>query len=158
MAGWTFAKMKYLIMEERINIQQLETNAYKAMLALESYLENSALSKTHLDLIKMRASQMNGCAFCINMHTASALNHGETQQRIFLLNAWKETELFTESEKVVLNMTEEITMIHKNGLSDETYRLAEKIFDQHYIAQIVMAIVTINAWNRISISSRKKVA
>lgn len=158
MAGWTFAKMKYLIMEERINIQQLETSAFKAMLALESYLENSGLSKTHLDLIKIRASQMNGCAFCINMHTAYALNHGETQQRIFLLNAWKETELFTEAEKVVLNMTEEITMIHKNGLSDETYRLAEKIFDQHYIAQIIMAIVTINTWNRISISTRKKVA
>ena len=144
-------------MENRIEIQELEPNAYKHMLALENYLQNSQLTKTHLELIKIRASQINGCAFCINMHTSSALKQGETNQRIFLLNAWKETELFTQEEKVILSMTEEITLIHKNGLSDETYKQAETFFDKNYIAQIIMAVVTINAWNRIAISGRKSI-
>ena len=144
-------------MENRIDIQKLEPNAYKQMFALENYIQNSQLSKTHLELIKIRASQINRCAFCINMHTADALKHGETNQRIFLLNAWKETELFTEEEKVVLAMTEEITLLHQHGLSDETYKKAEVLFDKNYIAQIIMAIVTINAWNRIAVSTNLKV-
>ena len=144
-------------MENRIDIQKLEPNAYKQMFALENYIQNSQLSKTHLELIKIRASQINRCAFCINMHTADALKHGETNQRIFLLNAWKETELFTEEEKVVLTMTEEITLLHQHGLSDETYKKAEVLFDKNYMAQIIMAIVTINAWNRIAVSTNLKV-
>lgn len=144
-------------MESRIDIQQLEPNGYKAMLALENYLQNTQLSKTHLELIKIRASQINGCAFCINMHTTDALKQGETAQRIFLLNAWKETELFTQEEKTILAITEEVTLISQNGLSDNTYRQAEKLFDGNYIAQIIMAVVTINAWNRIAISTNKAV-
>ena len=144
-------------MENRIDIQKLEPNAYKQMFALENYIQNSQLSKTHLELIKIRASQINRCAFCINMHTTDALKHGETNQRIFLLNAWKETELFTEEEKVVLTMTEEITLLHQHGLSDETYKKAEVLFDKNYMAQIIMAIVTINAWNRIAVSTNLKV-
>ena len=144
-------------MENRIDIQKIEPNAYKAMFALENYLHNSQLSKTHLELIKIRASQINGCAFCINMHTADALKQGETNQRIFLLNAWRETGLFAEDEKVILAMTEEVTLIHKRGLSDETYKLAQKLFDENYIAHIIMAIVTINSWNRIAVSTNKKV-
>ena len=144
-------------MENRIDIQKLEPNAYKQMFALENYIQNSQLSKTHLELIKIRASQINHCAFCINMHTADALKHGETNKRIFLLNAWKETELFTEEEKVVLAMTEEITLLHQQGLSDETYKKAEALFDKNYMAQIIMAIVTINAWNRIAVSTNLKV-
>lgn len=143
--------------ENRIDIQQLEPNAYKAMFALENYLQNSGLSKTHLELIKIRASQINGCAFCINMHTSDALKQGETAQRIFLLNAWKETELFTEEEKAILAITEEVTLISQNGLSDKTYNQAEKLFDGNQIAQIIMAVVTINAWNRIAISTKKTV-
>jgi AhpD family alkylhydroperoxidase len=144
-------------MEHRINIQELEPQAYEAMFALENYLQNSRLSKTHLELIKIRASQINGCAFCINLHTTDALKQGETAQRIFLLNAWKETELFTEEERIILAMTEEITHISQSGLSDETYQKAEKLFDENYIAQIIMAVVTINAWNRIAISTKKSV-
>ena len=144
-------------MENRIDIQKLEPNAYKQMFALENFIQNSQLSKTHLELIKIRASQINRCAFCINMHTTDALKHGETTQRIFLLNAWKETELFTEEEKVVLAMTEEITLLHQHGLSDETYKKAEVLFDKNYMAQIIMAIVTINAWNRIAVSTNLKV-
>lgn len=145
-------------MEQRIDIPQLEPKAYEAMFALENYLHHAQLSKTHLELIKIRASQINGCAFCINMHTADALKQGETAQRIFLLNAWKETELFTEEEKTILAMTEEVTLISQNGLSDATYERAEKLFDGHYIAQIIMAIATINAWNRIAVSTQRTVS
>jgi AhpD family alkylhydroperoxidase len=144
-------------MENRIDIQLLEPNAYKQMFGLEHYLQHSQLSKTHLELIKIRASQINGCAFCINMHTTDALKQGETTQRLFLLNAWKETSLFTNEEKVLLAMTEEITLIHQNGLTDATYQQAKTLFDDHYIAQIIMAVVTINAWNRIAISTNKQV-
>ncbi|WP_433902702.1 carboxymuconolactone decarboxylase family protein [Sphingobacterium puteale] len=143
-------------MENRIDIQQLEPDAFKAMFALENYLQHSGLSKTHFYLIKIRASQINGCAFCINMHTSDALKHGETAQRIFLLNAWKETGLFTEEEKAILAITEEVTLISQDGLSDETYRQAEQLFDGNQIAQIIMAVVTINAWNRIVISTKKR--
>ncbi|NQD70921.1 carboxymuconolactone decarboxylase family protein [Sphingobacterium shayense] len=144
-------------MENRIDIQKLEPSAFKAMFGLENYLENVKVSKKHLGIIKIRASQINGCAFCIDMHTSDAMKHGETSQRIFLLNAWKETKLFTEEEKVILAMTEEITLIHQNGLSDNTYKQAQKIFDDNQIAQIIMAVATINAWNRIVISSKKTV-
>ncbi|MGX1640824.1 carboxymuconolactone decarboxylase family protein [Sphingobacterium sp. NPDC055431] len=144
-------------MENRIDIQQLEPDAFKAMFALENYLHNSGLSRTQFYLIKIRASQINGCAFCINMHTTDALKQGETAQRIFLLNAWKETGLFTEEEKIILAITEEVTLISQNGLSDETYRKAEQLFDGNQIAQIIMAVVTINAWNRIVISTKKTV-
>jgi AhpD family alkylhydroperoxidase len=144
-------------MKNRFDIQKVEPNAYKAMFALEDYLQNSGLSKSHLELIKIRASQINGCAFCINMHTLDALKQGETPQRIFLLNAWKETELFTKEEQIVLAITEEVTLIHKNGLSNETYEQAKQLFNENYIAQIIMAIVTINAWNRIAISTNRTV-
>lgn len=142
-------------MENRINIPTVEPKAYQAMLALEDYLRNSQLSKTHYELIKIRASQINGCAFCINMHTEDALKLGESAKRIFLLDAWRETELYTEEERVILALTEEVTLINEHGLSDETYQQAEKLFDAHYIAQIIMAIVTINAWNRIAISTKR---
>ncbi len=144
-------------MKNRIDIQETDSNAYKAMFALEGYLQNSQLSKTHLELIKIRASQINGCAFCIDMHTTDALKNGETPQRIFLLNAWRDTELFTEEERTILAMTEEITLISHRGLTDETYKMAENFFEATYIMQIIMAIVTINSWNRITISTGKVV-
>lgn len=141
-------------MEKRINIAKTDGAAYKAMLGLEGYLQTTAISKTLKELIKIRASQINGCAYCIDMHTKDALKNGETTQRIFLLNAWNETSLFTEEEKVVLAMTEEITLISQHGLSEETYDAAKEFFEDNVIAQIIMAIVTINAWNRIAISTQ----
>lgn len=144
-------------MEKRIDIPTLEPDAFKAMFALEGYLQNSQLSKTHLELIKIRGSQINGCAYCIDMHTTDAVKRGETPKRIFLLNAWRDTELFSEDERTVLAITEEITLINQNGLSDTTYTQAENLFDNNYIAQIIMAVVTINAWNRITISTGKTV-
>jgi AhpD family alkylhydroperoxidase len=141
-------------MEKRINIQQIEPEAYKAMYALEGYLKATKLTKTNLNLIKTRASQINGCAYCIDMHTKEAMKSGETAQRLFLLNAWKETELFTAEEKAILALTEEVTLIHQGGVSDKTYQQAEQFFDKNHIAHIMMAIVTINAWNRIAISTQ----
>lgn len=141
-------------MKTRINVAMTDAAAYKAMMGLEAYFQSTSLSKTLKELIKIRASQINGCAYCIDMHTKDALKNGETNQRIFLLNAWRETNLFTEEEKLILTMTEEITLIHQHGLSDETYALAEKFFDKNQIAEIIMAVVTINAWNRIAISTR----
>lgn len=137
----------------RINIQQTEPNAYKAMLGLEQYLSTTGIPPVQLELIKIRASQINGCAFCLDMHTKDALKIGESPQRIFLLNAWEETELFTEEERCVLAMTEEITLIHQGGLSNETYRRALKLFGENRVAQLIMAIVTINSWNRIAIAT-----
>jgi len=141
-------------MEKRININEIEPQAYKAMYALEGYLATTQLSKTQKELIKIRASQINGCAFCIDMHTKDALKNGETNRRIFLLSAWRETDIFSEEEKLILAITEEITFIHDKGLSTETYKKAEQFFDKNLIAQIIMAIAIINAWNRIAISTR----
>ena len=141
-------------MDKRINIEKTEPAAFKAMYALANYMGTTKLSKTHGELIKIRSSQINGCAFCINMHTKDARANGETEQRIYLLNAWRETELFTEEEQVVLAMAEEITLIANGGLSTNTYNKAKAVFDDQYIAQIIMMVVTINAWNRIAISTQ----
>src|SRR5690606_2047988 len=141
-------------MKARFNIAVVDAAAYKAMGALETYLQTTFLSKNLKELIKIRASQINGCAYCIHMHTQDAIKYGENPQRIYLLNAWRETNAFSQEERVILAMTEEITLISQNGLTDETYAEAEKFFSQNEIAQIIMAISTINAWNRIGISNR----
>lgn len=141
-------------MSTRVNIAKTDAAAYKAMMGLEEYLQTISLNPIQKELIKIRASQINGCAFCLDMHTKDAMKYGETPQRIYLLNAWREVlELFTEEEQVLLMMTEEITLISHKGLTEETYQKAKTFFDDNQIAQIIMAIVTINAWNRIAIST-----
>ncbi len=141
-------------MSTRFNMATTDAAAYKALLGLEGYLQTTSLNNTQKELIKIRASQINGCAFCIDMHTKDALKYGETTQRIFLLNAWKEAkDFFTEEEQVLLQMTEEITLISQKGLTEETYYKAKQLFDEAKIAQIIMAIITINAWNRIGVST-----
>ena len=142
-------------MEKRVNIYETEPTGYKALLGLESYLATTSISKTTKELIKIRASQINGCAFCINMHTTDARKHGETEQRIYLLNTWKEVEnLYTDEERVVLALTEEITLIASGGVSDATYKKAQAMFNDTEIAQIIMAIIAINAWNRLAIATQ----
>ncbi|PTX12244.1 AhpD family alkylhydroperoxidase [Pontibacter mucosus] len=141
-------------MEKRVNISQVEPQAFKALYALEDYMQSTDITPTHRNLIKIRASQINGCAFCIDMHTKEALKKGETNQRIFLLNAWREAPLFSEEEKLVLAITEEVTLIHQQGLSEETYQKAAALFDETYIARLIMLVVTINAWNRVAVSSK----
>ena len=116
-------------MKERINIQELHPKAYAGMVALERTLHNNELNQTHLDLIKIRASQINGCAFCISMHTKDALKHGETAQRIFLLDAWRETDHFSLAEQIILAITEEITHISPTGIKRRNvFQRGRKIF------------------------------
>jgi len=142
-------------MDKRINIQKLEPQAYQAMLGLEEYLAKTSISKNLKELIKIRSSQLNHCAFCINMHTKDALANGEKEQRIFLLSAWREArEFFSDQEKTVLEMTEEITLIHQHGLREELYDKALNYFSENEVAEIIMAIVTINSWNRIAVSTQ----
>ena len=140
-------------MEQRPSIEQTQPEAWKALYALAVVVDKSSLSPIQKHLIMIRTSQINSCAFCINMHTKEALKLGETQQRIFLLSAWKETTLFTEQEKAILSLTEEVTLIHQQGISDVTYRQAEKFFSPEAINEIIMAIVVMNAWNRIAVST-----
>ncbi|WP_353131222.1 carboxymuconolactone decarboxylase family protein [Parapedobacter pyrenivorans] len=141
-------------MQKRFNIKEVAPNALKAMVGLEIYTSQSSISKTAKELIKIRASQINGCAYCINIHTQDAIKNGETNQRIFLLNAWREAEgIFTEEEKVVLAITEEVTLIHRNGLSDETYSNALQFFSEAQIADLIAAVITINLWNRVVLST-----
>ena len=130
----------------------VEAKVYEAMGALESYLENSGIDKLHSELIKIRASQINGCAYCINMHTKDARKAGETEQRIYALNAWRETPFFTPEERAILALTEEVTNI-KHGISEKTIEEATKVLERPYISKVIMAAVTINAWNRIGIAT-----
>jgi len=139
-------------MNTRVNILQTQPEAYKAMMGLEKYISSTSLDAIHKELIKMRASQINGCAFCIDMHTKDARKLGMSEQRIYLLNAWRETQLYTEEERIILAMTEEITLIQQH-LSDATYNKAIQLFGEDYVAQVIMAITTINAWNRIAIAT-----
>ena len=141
-------------MQKRFNIKAAAPNALRAMIGLETYLSQCSISKTTKELIKIRASQINGCAYCINIHTEDAIKNGESAQRIFLLNAWREAEgIFTEEEKVVLAITEEITLIHQSGLSDDTYTNALQFFNETQIADIITAVITINLWNRVVLST-----
>jgi len=145
-------------MQKRLNIKQAAPDALKAMIGLESYLSRISISKTAKELIKIRASQINGCAYCINIHTQDAVKNGETNQRIFLLSAWREAgNIFTEEEKAVLAITEEITLIHQQGLSDQTYSNAVHFFSETQIADIITAVITINLWNRVVLSTRRPI-
>ncbi|MDP2542428.1 MULTISPECIES: carboxymuconolactone decarboxylase family protein [Tenacibaculum] len=141
-------------MKQRLNIQELEPNAYNAVLGIFKYLETSTLSKKSKNLIKIRASQINTCAYCIEMHTAEALKNGEEQNRIFALSAWKESPLFSEKEKALLSATDEVTLISNNGLTENTFQKLKEYFTDNEIAQIIMQIGEINIWNRIAVSTQ----
>ncbi len=108
-------------MNSRIVIPQVAPEAYQAMLGLEKYIASTSLSPVHKELIKIRASQINGCAYCINMHTADARKLGVTEQRIYLLTAWREADFYSDEEKAILALTEEITLI-SNHVSEEVYQ------------------------------------
>jgi AhpD family alkylhydroperoxidase len=119
-------------MQQRLSIKDLEPNAYKGLLELEKYLAMSGLPVLTKELIKIRASQINGCAYCIELHTTAARKAGETEQRIYALSAWHESPLFTEEEKVLFAITDEITLISKRGLTDKTFEEAKEIFRRKY--------------------------
>lgn len=145
-------------MSDRVKIQEAFPAAWKAMYGVENSLANLSVPLSTKELIKIRASQINQCAFCIDLHSTSAIKNGETPKRLLLLNAWRETDVFTDEEKAALAVAEDITYIHQGGLKSDTYINAQKYYDDATIAQIIMVAVTINAWNRIAISTELPVS
>ncbi|OLT63223.1 carboxymuconolactone decarboxylase family protein [Moorena bouillonii] len=141
-------------METRLELNKVEPAAYLAMNYLEKYVNKSGLDKTLIKLIKIRASQLNKCAFCIDLHTKEARSNGETEQRIYALNAWKEAPFFSPEERAVLELTEAVTLISENQVSNSVYEEVSRYFSETDIAKLLMAIVTINAWNRIAITTK----
>jgi len=139
-------------MKTRINLSQIDPEAYKAMLGLETYIQKSGLDKKHYELIKIRTSQINGCAYCLDMHTKDARKLGETEQRIYVLPAWRETTFFTEEEQVILALTEEIANI-QGHVSDATFENAIKVLGEKTTQQVIFAAITINGWNRLAITA-----
>lgn len=131
---------------------EVEPEAYKVMLVFEKYVNASSLTTVHKDLIKIRASQINGCTYCIDKHAMDARKAGENEQRIYALTAWRDTPFFTEDEKAILALTEEVTLI-QHRVSDATFNNAVRVLGEKYTAQAIMAIIAINGWNRIGVAT-----
>lgn len=134
------------------NLYKEVPNGMKNYLAMEEYFKTIDIDPILVELIKIRASQINRCAFCLNMHTIDALKLGETAQRIFLLNAWEETDLFSDKEKAVLELTEKLTLISSNTIDQALYDKLKVYFDKTEFSNLVLLITQINAWNRTSIA------
>ncbi|HEU5369238.1 MAG TPA: carboxymuconolactone decarboxylase family protein [Ktedonobacterales bacterium] len=125
---------------------------YKAMLGLESYLRECGLEANLLDLVKVRASQINGCAFCLDMHSKDLRAGGESEQRLYLLDAWRESPFYTERERAALAWTEAVTLLEHKQVPDEVYEQARRSFSEKELADLTLALVAINGWNRLNIS------
>jgi AhpD family alkylhydroperoxidase len=141
-------------MKPRLNPQQAAPETMKAMIALEDHLVKSGLETSLYHLVKTRASQINGCAYCIHMHTRDARTHGETEERLYLLNAWRESPLYSERERAALAWTEALTLIAETHAPDNVFDAVRKHFSDDEIVKLTVLIGTINAWNRIAISFR----
>jgi len=141
-------------MQQRLNYMKTAPQVYEAMARLQATVNESGLEHTLLELVKLRASQINHCAFCIDMHFKDALAEGESAQRLYMLDAWREAPFYSERERAALAWTEAVTLIHEEGASDEVYAEARKHFSEQEIAHLTLAIVTINGWNRLSIAAR----
>ena len=141
-------------MEPRLDYTKASPDAYKAMSQLEAVVRHSGLDGKLLELIKIRASQLNGCAFCIDMHTKDARLNGETEQRIYALDAWRETPFFSEKERAALAWTEAITNIQQGHAPESVYQDLRRYFSEAEVMNVTLAITTINAWNRIAIGFR----
>lgn len=138
----------------RFDYARLAPDAFRAMLALETAVKSSGIEPSLYELVKLRASQMNGCAYCIDMHTLDARAAGETEQRLYLLDAWRETPFYTERERAALAWTEALTFIAKGHAADDVYEQVRGHFSEPEIAALTFAVTVINAWNRLAISSR----
>jgi AhpD family alkylhydroperoxidase len=141
-------------MKSRIEYAQVVPGAVEAMGALEKYVHTCGIDPKLLELIKIRASQINGCAHCLDMHTKDARAQGETEQRIYALNAWRETPFFTERERAALAWTESVTQVSTSHVPNEVYDIVRQSFDEKEIVNITTAIVAINGWNRFAVSFR----
>lgn len=142
----------------RINYGKVAPEAVNLLMKLEAYKKETEFDNQLIDLIKIRASQLNKCAFCINMHTKEAIQAGESEKRIFCLDAWEETSIYTNEERAALALTEAVTHISANGVSDELYREVRTYFNEKEFIDLVMLIITINSWNRLSIANKNGVS
>jgi AhpD family alkylhydroperoxidase len=139
---------------ERINFKKLVPGAYRAMLALETYVHQSGLEASLLELVKMRASQINGCAYCLDMHWKDLRAIGESEQRLYSLDAWRECPYYTERERAALAWTEAVTLITSGHVPDSVYEEVRPHFSEKELADLTLAVAAINSWNRLSISAR----
>ena len=141
-------------MEQRINPFIASPKAYTVMSQLQQFVDSSSLEKPLMELVKMRASQINGCAYCLDMHSKDARALGETEQRLYALNAWRETPFYTERERAALEWTEAVTLISQTHAPDDVYERVAKQFTPEELANLTLAITTINSWNRLAIAFR----
>jgi len=141
-------------MKPRLNPYQAAPDAMKALSALESYVQSSGLDPSLIDLVKTRASQINGCAYCIHMHTRDARARGETEERLYLLDAWRESPLYSERERAALAWTEAVTLVSETHVPDAVYEEVRGQFAPDEIVKLTLLVTTINAWNRVAISLR----
>ncbi|WP_442601995.1 carboxymuconolactone decarboxylase family protein [Paenibacillus sp. KN14-4R] len=140
-------------MQIRFNHQQTSPEAYKTMIKMESFIKSTGLDPVLYEFIKIRASQINGCAFCLDMHMADLRKMGETEQRVHLISVWREVPFYSEKERVVLELTEAVTQIANNGVPQSLYEKVKEHFTDEEYMTLIMAINTINCWNRIAIST-----
>lgn len=144
------------VMSPRIDYTKVAPGALRAMYGLEKYLAESSVEPPLRELVKLRASQINGCAYCIDMHTKNARAAGESEQRLYGLLAWREAPYYTERERAALAWTEALTLITENHVPDELYEETRRQFSEQELVDLTLAVVTINAWNRIAISFRSE--
>jgi AhpD family alkylhydroperoxidase len=143
-------------MSKRKPLRDADPQAFNVMLGFENYLASSSLTKIHWELIKIRVSQINGCAYCIDKHSRDALKLGESAQRIYLLSVWRDTTFFSAEEQAILALTEEMTLIAGKGVSDKVYDNALHLLGQQYLTEVMMAVIAMNAWNRVGITTERK--
>ena len=141
-------------MEARLNYAKVAPAAYKAMLGLEAYLHQCGLEESLLHLIKLRSSQINGCAYCLDMHWKDLRAIGETEQRLYSLDAWRECPYYTERERAAFAWTEAVTLVANNHVPDAVYEEVRPHFNEKELSDLTFAIATINAWNRMAIAGR----
>jgi AhpD family alkylhydroperoxidase len=141
-------------MKPRIEHFKVDPSAYKAMMGLQTYVNESGIEHSLLELVKLRASQLNGCAYCIDMHTKDARARGETEQRLYALDAWSETPFYSERERAALAWTESVTNLHEGHVSDEAYAQARVQFGEAELVKLTLAVVAINSWNRLNVAFR----
>jgi AhpD family alkylhydroperoxidase len=141
-------------MEQRINTYEKAGGALQALFGLEKYLAKSAIEKDLQHLIKFRVSQINGCAYCLDMHSKDLRAAGETEQRLYMLDAWRESPFYTERERAALAWAEAVTLITDGHVSDEVYEQAKDQFSEEELIDLTICVTTINTWNRVSIAFR----
>ena len=140
--------------QQRLDPMKTSPGAYKAMSALQTYVDGSGLDRSLLALVKIRASQINGCAFCLAMHTQEARKLGETDERMHLLDAWREAPIYNARERAALTWTEAVTLIRENHVPDEVYNEARRQFSEKELVDLTAAVIAINGWNRAAIAFR----